>query len=104
MEIQRINEYISKSLFYFHEENFGKFKEHFYQSDLGKIYKALPMLELLDNKNPVFAAKCCFTEISLPENTNYCADTQVLITPIKLPMNLSLLLKVHCKIAFSYYR
>jgi hypothetical protein len=41
MKIQRINEYISKSLFYFHEENFGKFKAHFYQSDLGKIYKAL---------------------------------------------------------------
>ena len=49
MKIQRITKFSSESLFYFYEKDFAKFKERFYQSDLGKIYLAIPWKKLISS-------------------------------------------------------
>ena len=47
MKIQRINQFQPQIPFYFLENNFDQFKLRFLQSDLGKIYKAIPWNKLV---------------------------------------------------------
>lgn len=49
MKVQRISEYLPRLQFNFLENDFEKFKLRFYESDLGKIYFAIPWDELIKN-------------------------------------------------------